>query len=1224
MGRSMPGAFLLAVLPLFSLSASDVVWTATGSGDNISDASHWGGAVDLTGGTDTATLSSGSQTGMIVDQDVFFAGLKLRVNTSGMTFAIRDGNASNTGGYTIKLGAGGITDVTTVGRYAVIWPKLEFSEDCEIACTGTQPVYFYGQIAATDPSNLPTLTKTGGQNLMTGFHANNSTFTGPIVVKAGALIVQGTADLGPSGTITLKDNGQFHISGDSSSSAAGAGTGVNPRSVVVDASSLQTYPIGSYLRGNAWGTQSGSVAYHTVDSGVRLMAGCRLTMSGGVTNAVEAYGDFLLNLAGNASTVTTLTATGIPWILPYETLLPKDCTVASGVSGRMVLAVAGNRFAAIGHDSSEGCWKTLQLRTDVDNALNDASMPVNLGAGAVMDLNGTVQRIGRLKTAWSGSTPAVVTNSSSSAAATLCISQTGDTEAQEGVFAGKLNIRKSGSTDFVISTPQPAGGDIAVEEGGITFTSSGSWTNCATLSLSDGTRCTISAAGALGRDTQVSIGDTARIAFAEGCTATQTVSAIWIGGEACQAGLYSAKALDGVVQDTTHFSGDGVLEVLNSAGLQIEDEILVVTGVSRIGAGMAVGTFTNVTIISGAKLYIDAADLFADGMKSFTIEDGGQLVLPVGVTFPVVSFTYDGTAFSGSLTGSDNAAPGYCTTTEAISGEGHIYSPWPEVAPVSAIWTGGGGDYLTTNQYNWGGTLPDLSGGTTLAAFASAGTRATVAGGMHLNGIEFTTSGQFDIYASDSSDLLRIGAGGITLGTAAGTAYKNIYLPVFLESYQSWHVCPGSMLPLNMSPAAPLRADRTSSRTLTISGGGSVFLNGQNSDYGGRIVVTYGTLYASGIETLGDAGPDGSGELQLDGGRLLMQRVPGSSGYIGAYISKPVRVTKIYNGNATETSVIETFAAHDATLAGPVSYTADPRPLVSHGDGSMTFSGGVTGSTAVRMALKGSSATAGKRPRITVTGKPWISTGLLRPYDCSPTPEGLYGEVVFSVASNSFARIGDSWYVDAGGTFWNNSDMRTTVDFAFDKSSMPVYFGNNSTWDLVGTSQRIGGLYLRHSSGRAPCVTNSAAVAATLHINQTEETWTQKGTLSGNIDLVMDGTKAMTITNEWSAVGSVTLRGGGIVFSENGSWRGATNISVSGSTTVLSVSNAVAIGRTTGLTLSNGAKVEIGDGVSLRVGKLLVDGDPMPAGVYTAASRPDVVSGGGELCIGSGLMVIFK
>ena len=81
-------------------------------------------------------------------------------------------------------------------------------------------------------------------------------------------------------------------------------------------------------------------------------------------------------------------------------------------------------------------------------------------------------------------------------------------------------------------------------------------------------------------------------------------------------------------------------------------------------------------------------------------------------------------------------------------------------------------------------------------------------------------------------------------------------------------------------------------------------------------------------------------------------------------------------------------------------------------------------------------------------------------------------------------------------TFWYNCDLRTTVDRAFDKSDMPLYFGNNSVFDLAGTSQRIGGLYLRHSGGKAACITNSAPNAASLHINQTEEAWTQIFALS--------------------------------------------------------------------------------------------------------------------------------
>ena len=58
------------------------------------------------------------------------------------------------------------------------------------------------------------------------------------------------------------------------------------------------------------------------------------------------------------------------------------------------------------------------------------------------------------------------------------------------------------------------------------------------------------------------------------------------------------------------------------------------------------------------------------------------------------------------------------------------------------------------------------------------------------------------------------------------------------------------------------------------------------------------------------------------------------------------------------------------------------------------------------------------------------------------------------------------------------------------------------------------------------------------------------------------------------------------------------------------------LSKTASLSLSDGGKVEIAEGVALRVASLTVDGVPVHAGIYTAATLSDAVSGDGSLRVG--------
>ncbi len=1182
---------VLATTLAFAAAAGTATFTTTGSNDNISDAAHWGGTLpDLTGGTLDATVRLGHN--LTLDQDIFVHSLDASTTSGNRTINVGK----------IKLGEGGIKFSKAGGGYVVVYSPVEFSTDCEIYCKDSQH-YFYGQLTATDPANPPTLTKKGPTNLYAGLGSANSPFSGTIVVEQGGLMNLATESFGASGDIILKNAGVMCFS-----SASGHSASKSSRPLVVDASSTANYPLGLTDFVRSVGEQKGPITVHTNGFGVTVVKSGMFTVSGGLTNTVERSGYLKLNLAERntaADSQTTLKISGKPWIAPYLTMYPVSCAADT----LLVLAAPGNRFASIGGNDAGHRWLNVSIRCDVDGALDDDALTVNLGENMEFDLNGTVQRIGTLISSFAQGTP-VIKNSAANLA-TLHVTQAAGAGAQTVVIQGPITLYKHGAGDLELTQENVAEGDIVVTQGGISFTSAASWRGCGILTLGPDASCTVASGSTFADTLQVRLDQSATFAFADGCCATQKVGALSIDGTWMPAGLYSAAALPDVTQDATHFSGDGVLEVTHSSVLDTDGYTLVIDSSAVIDADSLVGNFTNVEITATGRLELRYLHYFADRGIAFTVAEGGVLVLPEGISFLASSFNYAGASLVGSLTGGDNPSPGAYVPVQGISGTGYIYVAGVPIVGTEVVWKGEGSDDLMTTPGNWqGDERPDLTNGTTIASFATAGAQALVPGAQYLNGMRFTTSVAFEINSaySSPSDLLRLGAGGVTVDSSAGTGVFYVHVPLYLENSQTWSVPDGRKFAIDKK----LMSDPNSHHTLTIDGcggAGYAYLNGADGEFYGDIIVKNQALL-----WLGGRNPTGSnGVIRVDtSGGIRVQTAFGRP----CEVFKPIEVVSV-PGNPY-VPIATSVRNGDAFIRAPVTYkdTGETKMFIVGEGAHLHLAGGVSGNTGIRLALTGANASAGRRSELIITNKPWISSNQIRASEGTVTSDGDYGDVVFAVQSNSFLRLGGQNFNSQSMTFWNTANIRCKVDWAFDKSDMPLYIGNNSYLDMEGTSQRIGGLYLRHSGGRVVYITNSVARAATLYINQTEEAnWKQMGTVSGNINLVMDGTKAMGVTNDWTAVGNVTLRGGGIDFSDTGSWRGATNIVVSGASTHLSIAAANTLYKKAALSLDGGALVTIAAGVTQRVGSLFVNGVERGNGRYTAASAPDVVSGDGELWV---------
>ena len=90
----------------------------------------------------------------------------------------------------------------------------------------------------------------------------------------------------------------------------------------------------------------------------------------------------------------------------------------------------------------------------------------------------------------------------------------------------------------------------------------------------------------------------------------------------------------------------------------------------------------------------------------------------------------------------------------------------------------------------------------------------------------------------------------------------------------------------------------------------------------------------------------------------------------------------------------------------------------------------------------------------------------------------------------------------------------------------------------------------------------------------------------------------ITIDGAMTACGALSVSGGTLSFTSEGSWRNAMTVTVSGGAQ-LSASASRTFGRHTALALESADSISLASGVNLRVGSLSVGGVDMGRGTFT-------------------------
>ncbi len=442
-----------------------------------------------------------------------------------------------------------------------------------------------------------------------------------------------------------------------------------------------------------------------------------------------------------------------------------------------------------------------------------------------------------------------------------------------------------------------------------------------------------------------------------------------------------------------------------------------------------------------------------------------------------------------------------------------ILAPWAVVqngAGTSADFLNANAGALAVASYA-GGALPTSVGSSSLVytsngTVLSAGTAAyavQVNGGNTISGAATLTLGN----GVNQAGLILNSGSGITattlaFGAAEGVVYAN--------------------------GASTISSAITGTAGLTIFGGGTVTLSGNNTSLtGGALTINGSTLVVTAITNLNIGGA--AGAMTLAAGTLNI----GGVGGIAAAFNTSEAITVGFGGGiiAVNNSALTTIsgALKSNTTTGPLTITPT---AVSN----VVFSGVVTGLANNNITISGAGNVSFTN-QVTVSTMNMNGTGML-----TITPTTASTEVVIvnsgTVVLNAGAAIAAaaSVTINNGLVQFGTSGQQTT-------SGLTI---NGGTLDLNGTSSSIGGTAGATFNGNGGTVTNNTkATPATLTLNLTSAAAATNVLYAGNIN---DGAGQVALTINTGTNQSLILAG-------NNTFSGVTTIAAANVTSVKIGSN---------------------------------------------------------------------
>lgn len=640
--------------------------------------------------------------------------------------------------------------------------------------------------------------------------------------------------------------------------------------------------------------------------------------------------------------------------------------------------------------------------------------------------------------------------------------------------------------------------------------------------------------------------------------------------------------LDGAINVVYAPTDPAFVQTFNDRAHTMSGAIVVSNGTFKVGGS---STFANVKSVLVAKnAILDMMDATSSGIlsgvTSITVESGGKFLigdaaveaftaqqvaldlasdcefrLPAGSSYLFTKVLVDGVPLDGG-THRGGEAP--------FTGPGSLDVPEPEVETVYATWTGAGETDAITADANWeDGTTPNLLAGGLYPLFADGGETATVSGAMNWKGIRFGgTVGAFALKGEGDSARIAVRKLGIDVADAH-TACVDV--PLEVKNDIDFNVGTDSTLILSnaVTMAHPYAVTNTGFGTVSLcstnNGFAGAYHIGSDSVVGGIVEVhaptnAFGPPSDEELVVHAVAPGDGSSYQPYSHGKLYLY---------GTTIERPLRITGMAN-------CYYPLTCNEGTnvFTRKMTFAVGARPRIVSG-AVLIAEGGIT-TSGWFMPCGGASGTWIVRNEPAAFGYFYLAD--------APTFH-------LEVAGNSFSTLD-----------FNSGRIVCDVDYAFNLTGGSMYWNNaKSVLDLNGHTQSLGGF--RSEAGYTKGGRIVSEVAADLVINQSTSVTNHGVVFEGRAGLVKAGSGALHLGCAMASAGAITVNAGVLDFVDDGEWKDASSVMVSGSGRLVLGSKGQ-IGRKSDFTLADSGVVEIAEGVVARCASLTVDGKSVSNGIY--------------------------
>ena len=597
------------------------------------------------------------------------------------------------------------------------------------------------------------------------------------------------------------------------------------------------------------------------------------------------------------------------------------------------------------------------------------------------------------------------------------------------------------------------------------------------------------------------------------------------------------------------------------------------------------------------------------------------------------SLTLNGVALGAGKTYGSTASGADVTDDDHFSGMGLLVVGSAQVASTEGTWTAGGSSDRVDDAANWSidPEVPKFNTGMFVPTFADAGTQALLVGNAFLSRIIFAgpktgadTEFRIGADASAPNATLRVGNGGIAVQDA-DDGKKHTYtldVPLILaDTMPTWLVAGANSTLVFAKPVtSPL-----ASMPFTYAGAGTYRMLASNLVAGAR-TITAGNFYA----TTGSLGPaDTAVSIHPDGNSTFMHFNGGTFDQ-NITISRNKSPAFRMEYEPCKTNIFTRKVLQSESYGCDHNYRATNLTVFAEGYE-------MRGWYLNNIMYPGSAVIYEKK----LANNGTAAVGFLM-YTSSTLKTNDYAHVVFKESgghSTNGWRFVDGMYVKFEAPYacvTNGGPSPLTFQLRYASSR------NSPIFDLNGYDQAFGDLRNQwYNATTYPPSTNGlifSATPATMYVWQNKlnsdegsnvEPGGWKARYQGAVSLEKSGSKHLILGGYSTTTGRLTVVEGTLSFAGNGAWPNLSEVVVKGGT--LKIDAATRVKDKAIYRLSPEGKLDLASGVTVRANDLYVpDGATgewklAPAGRYTSATAPSLISGEGMLYVmRHGAVITFR